>query len=292
MIEGGRRPAPLPSPDRPSWAGEPPFVQRHLGVFRLSNHPETKSPCWHWAGDRDRLFGVGGYSCLMRKRVRAAQSEARLRAAHHGPAKSRPTAIGLAVADPQVLISWAAGANRPASPATSPFWCRQRSAAYASSPRDLAAAGAGRCRWTTRSIALRRGRRRVSCSYHHSERPSIEAMGRGHRRPGDSWRIRELSARRGELARPETNIAAQDSGRGDRYAPGHRRAPPATLDRSGPEAPKGDPEICQCAYAQATRPLSVTEGSRPQSRCSTARTARYGAQLKTASRALQKRGCR
>jgi signal transduction histidine kinase len=96
-------------PAGPAWAGEPTLLGTITAFFDF-NRPEIAVLATVLA---PLGFSVVAAILLMRSRVRTARSEARLRAdiAHLQGQADRYRA--LLFAEPQVLISWAAGDNRP-----------------------------------------------------------------------------------------------------------------------------------------------------------------------------------
>ena len=93
----------------PAYGGDLPF-QHAITAFLDLNHQEIAvlSPALALLG-----FTVVAAILLMRTRVRAARGEARLRADIQGLQGEADRFRALLFAEPQILISWAAGDNRP-----------------------------------------------------------------------------------------------------------------------------------------------------------------------------------
>jgi len=100
--------AALPSTG-PAWAGEPTLLDAISAFFDV-NRPEIAVLATALA---PLGFSVVAAILLMRGRLRAARSEARLRASIADLQIQADRYRALLFAEPQVLISWAAGANRP-----------------------------------------------------------------------------------------------------------------------------------------------------------------------------------
>ena len=128
-------------------------------------------------------FSVLAAILLMRTRVRAANSEARLRADIQGLQSEADRFRALLFAEPQILISWAAGDNRPQiSGDTSLLLPPDCPAAAHSGVRNLAAAGTGAADGPC-GRRLARGRRRFSAQSHHLQWTRHRSHGPRHRRP-------------------------------------------------------------------------------------------------------------
>ena len=93
----------------PAWAGDPTFLAA-LSAFFDFNRPEIAVLATALA---PLGFSVLAAILLMRSRVRAARSEARLRADIAQLQRQADRYRALLFAEPQILISWAAGDNRP-----------------------------------------------------------------------------------------------------------------------------------------------------------------------------------
>ena len=93
----------------PAWAGDPTFLAA-LSAFFDFNRPEIAVLATALA---PLGFSVLAAILLMRSRVRAARSEARLRADIAQLQRQADRYRALLFAEPQILISWGAGDNRP-----------------------------------------------------------------------------------------------------------------------------------------------------------------------------------
>jgi signal transduction histidine kinase len=239
--------AALPSTG-PAWAGEPTFVSA-ISAFFDFNHPELAMLA---TGLAPLGFSVLAAILLMRSRVRAAQSEARLRADITDLQIQADRYRALLFAEPQVLISWAAGANRPRVsgdvallvPHDQPHrvlafgtWLQPEPALQMDYAVD----------------ALREAGEGFLLNLTTANGHPIEAMGRAI--GGQAIvRIRELSGLRRELA--ETNMRLRTLAEETDTLRGLAATAPWPI---WARSAKGDLSYVNAAYAQATEATSVTE---------------------------------
>ena len=108
-------------------------------------------------------FSVVAAILLMHTRVRAAKNEARLRADIRGLQVQADRYRALLFAEPQILIAWAAGDNRPQISGDVSLLVPQEFAATRSRVRNLAAAGTGAADGSRRR-RVARGRRGLSAA--------------------------------------------------------------------------------------------------------------------------------
>ena len=200
-------------------------------------------------------FSVVAAILLMRTRVRAAKSEARLRADIQGLQVEADRFRALLFAEPQILISWAAGDNRPQISGDISLVMPQdrsnrRSASWRSEPgcrRNR------RCRWTMRSTRLREAGEGFLLNLTTSNGHAFEAMGRAI--GGQAIvRIRELCGLRRELA--ETNLRHKALLEETEMLRGFAAAAPWPI---WAKRAKGGLSYANAAYARATEATSVTD---------------------------------
>ena len=126
-------------------------------------------------------FSVVAAILLMRTRIRAARSELRLRVEIAALQAQADRLRALLFAEPQVLVSWAAGDDRPQISGDIRCWC------HPDSPQRILAFGA----WLPPEPALQmdhavdalaRIRRGISAQPHHLDRPRHRGDGPRHRR--------------------------------------------------------------------------------------------------------------
>ena len=206
-------------------------------------------------------FSVVAAILLMRTRVRAARSEARLRADIGELQVQADRFRALLFAEPQILISWAAGDNRPQITGDISLLMPQELAAAAPPRlRNLAAAGTGAADGPCGRRAAR-GRRRFSAQSDDLERTLDRGHGPRHRRPGhctDS-RTRRLAPGTGR-----NEPALQGAVGGNRDAARLRRR--GALADLGQERAKGELRYANAAYARATEATSVADAIASQPR--------------------------
>ena len=130
--------AALPTSE-PAWAGEPSFLSAISTLFDF-NRPEIAVLATALA---PLGFSVVAAILLMRSRVRATRSEARLRADIADLQIKADRYRALLFAEPQVLISWDAGDNRPRISGDIALLVAARFAASRPRLRSMAASGAG-----------------------------------------------------------------------------------------------------------------------------------------------------
>ena len=187
-------------------------------------------------------FSVVSAILLMRTRVRAARSEARLRADIGELQVQADRFRALLFAEPQILISWAAGDNRPEITGDISLLMPQDSHAAAPARlRNLAAAGTGAADGP-RGRRAARGRRRFSAQPVDLERTLDRSHGPRHRRPGHCTDSR---TRRRAPGTGGIEPALQDACR--RKPSCCATSPPPCHGRSGPRARKA-------SFAMPTRP--------------------------------------
>ena len=201
-------------------------------------------------------FSVVAAILLMRSRVRAAKSEARLRSDIQGLQSEADRFRALLFAEPQVLISWAAGDNRPQISGDTSLLLPQESQQH--SPQRILAFGT----WLPPEPALqmdhavdalREAGEGFLLNLTTSNGRAIEAMGRAI--GGQAIvRIRELSGLRRELA--ETNLRHKALLEETEMLRGFAAAAPWPI---WTKRAKGGLGYANAAYARATEAASVTD---------------------------------
>ena len=128
-------------------------------------------------------FTVVAAILLMRTRIRAAANELRLRSDIADLQVQADRLRALLFAEPQILIAWAAGDNRPQISGDTSLLISQDAEFAAAHPRlwNLAAAGTGAADGPCGRCAAR-GRRRLSAQSLHLDRPRHRSDGPRHRR--------------------------------------------------------------------------------------------------------------
>src|SRR5207302_10711165 len=194
----------------------------------------------------------------MRTRVRAARSEARLRSDIGDLQAQADRFRALLFAEPQILISWAAGDNRPQISGDTALLMPQESQQY--QPQRILAFGA----WLPPEPALqmdhavdalREAGEGFVLHFTTSSGHPIEAMGRAI--GGEAIvRIRELSGLRRELA--ETNLRHKALLEETEMLRGFAAASPWPIWAKGA---KGSLAYANVAYARATEAASVTDAT-------------------------------
>ena len=221
----------------------------------------------HGAGAA-RLFGGGGDPADAHPRLRAARNEARLRADIGQLQVQADRFRALLFAEPQILISWAAGDNRPQITGDISLLMPQDPSTIrrsASSPSEPGCRRSRRCRWIMRSTRLREAGEGFLLNLTTSNGHSIEAMGRAI--GGQAIvRIRELGGCAGNSPKPIS--ATRRWWRKPRCC---AISPPPRRGRSGPRARQGRASLRQCRLCPGDRgrPASRTR-STATSNCSTA----------------------
>src|SRR5216683_4783638 len=201
-------------------------------------------------------FSVLAAILLMRTRVRAAKSEARLRADIGELQAQADRFRALLFAEPQILISWAAGDNRPQISGDTALLMPQESQHY--QPQRILAFGT----WLPPEPALQMDHA-VDALREHGEGfllnlttangHAIEAMGRAI--GGQAIvRIRELSGLRRELA--ETNLRLRTLFEETETLRGFAATAPWPI---WAKSAKGGLSYANAAYAQATEAASIVE---------------------------------
>jgi signal transduction histidine kinase len=201
-------------------------------------------------------FSVMAAILLMRTRVRAAKSEARLRSDIGELQAQADRFRALLFAEPQILISWAAGDNHPQISGDTALLMPQESQQF--QPQRILAFGT----WLPPEPALRMDHA-VDALREHGEGfllnlttsngYAIEAMGRAI--GGQAIvRIRELSGLRKELA--ETNLRHKALSEETEMLRGFAAAAPWPI---WAKSAKGRLGYANAAYARATEALSVTD---------------------------------
>jgi signal transduction histidine kinase len=201
-------------------------------------------------------FSVVAAILLMRTRVRAARSEARLRSDIQGLQFQADRFRALLFAEPQILISWAAGDNRPQISGDTSLLMPQDSQAY--QPQRILAFGT----WLPPEPALqmdhavdalREAGEGFLLNLTTSNGHSVEAMGRAI--GGQAIvRIRELSGLRRELA--ETNCRHKALSEETEMLRGFVAAAPWPI---WAKHAKGGLNYANPAYARATEAAGVTD---------------------------------
>jgi signal transduction histidine kinase len=198
-------------------------------------------------------FSVVAAILLMRARVRAATSEARLRADIHGLQAEADRFRALLFAEPQILISWAAGDNRPQISGDTalvmpPDAQPQRILAFGTwLPPEPA------LQMDHAVDALREAGEGFLLNLTSSHGHAFEAMGRAI--GGQAIvRIRELSGLRRELA--ETNFRHRALQEETEVLRGFAAAAPWPIWAKGA---KGGLSYANTAYARATEASSVAD---------------------------------
>jgi signal transduction histidine kinase len=232
----------------PSWAGEPTLPET-ISAFFDFNRQEIAVLATALA---PLVFSVVAAVSLMRSRVRAARSEARLRAHIADLQIQADRYRALLFAEPQVLISWAAGDNRPRISGDVALLVPP------DSPHRVLAFGA----WLQPEPALemdhavdalREAGEGFLLNLTTSNGHAIEAMGRAI--GGQAIvRIRELSGLRRELA--ETNLRLKALVEEADTLRGLAATAPWPI---WAKSAKGNLSYANAAYAQATEAASVTE---------------------------------
>jgi signal transduction histidine kinase len=198
-------------------------------------------------------FSVVAAILLMRARIRAATSEARLRADIHGLQAEADRFRALLFAEPQILISWAAGENRPQISGDTALLMPPDS-----QPQRILAFGT----WLPPEPALqmdhavdalREAGESFLLNLTTSHGHAFEAMGRAI--GGQAIvRIRELSGLRRELA--ETNFRHKTLQEETEMLRGFAAAAPWPI---WAKSAKGGLSFANAAYARATEAASVTD---------------------------------
>jgi signal transduction histidine kinase len=201
-------------------------------------------------------FSVVSAILLMRTRIRAAKGEARLRSEIAELQAQADRFRALLFAEPQILISWPAGDNRPQISGDTALLMPQESPQF--QPQRILAFGS----WLPPEPALQMDRA-VDALREHGEGfllnlttsngYAIEAMGRAI--GGQAIvRIRELSGLRKELA--ETNLRHKALLEETEMLRGFAAAAPWPIWAKGA---KGGLGYANAAYARATEATSVTD---------------------------------
>ncbi|MEA2860438.1 MAG: hypothetical protein QOC72_2477, partial [Methylobacteriaceae bacterium] len=201
-------------------------------------------------------FSVLAAILLMRTRVRAARSEVRLRSDIGDLQAQADRFRALLFAEPQILISWAAGDNRPQISGDTALLMPQESQQY--QPQRILAFGT----WLPPEPALQMDHA-VDALREHGEGfllnlttangHAIEAMGRAI--GGQAIvRIRELAGLRRELA--ETNLRHKALLEETEMLRGFVAAAPWPIWAKGA---KGNLSYANAAYARATEAVSVAD---------------------------------
>jgi signal transduction histidine kinase len=201
-------------------------------------------------------FSVVAAILLMRSRIRAAKSEARLRSDIQGLQSEADRFRALLFAEPQVLISWAAGDNRPQISGDTALLMPQDSQQH--SLQRILAFGT----WLPPEPALqmdhavdalREAGEGFLLNLTTSNGRAIEAMGRAI--GGQAIvRIRELSGLRRELA--ETNLRHKALQEETELLRGFAAAAPWPI---WTKRAKGGLGYANAAYARATEAVSITD---------------------------------
>jgi signal transduction histidine kinase len=201
-------------------------------------------------------FSVVAAILLMRTRLRAAASEARLRSDIQGLQSEADRFRALLFAEPQILISWAAGDNRPQISGDTSLLLPQESQQY--SPQRILAFGT----WLPPEPALqmdhavdalREAGEGFLLNLMTSNGHALEAMGRAI--GGQAIvRIRELSGLRRELA--ETNLRHRALLEETEILRGFAAAAPWPI---WTKSAKGGLVYANAAYARATEATSATD---------------------------------
>ncbi len=201
-------------------------------------------------------FSVVAAILLMRTRIRAAKGEARLRSDIQELQLQADRFRALLFAEPQILISWAAGDNRPQISGDTALLMPQESRQY--QPQRILAFGT----WLPPEPALQIDHAVDRLREHGegfllnlttSNGYGIEAMGRAI--GGQAIvRIRELSGLRKELA--ETNLRHQALLEETEMLRGFASAAPWPI---WAKHAKGGLSYANAAYARATEAVSVTD---------------------------------
>jgi signal transduction histidine kinase len=202
------------------------------------------------------VFSVVAAILLMRTRVRAAKSEARLHADIQNLQIQADRFRALLFAEPQILISWAAGDNRPQISGDTSLLMPQDAQQY--QPQRILAFGT----WLPPEPALQMDHA-VDALREHGEGfllnltsangRAIEAMGRAI--GGQAIvRIRELSGLRRELA--ETNLRHKALLEETEILRGFAASAPWPI---WAKRAKGGLSYANAAYARATEAVSVTD---------------------------------
>ena len=233
----------------PAWAGEPTLVGA-ISAFFDFNRPEIAVLATALA---PLGFSVVAAILLMRGRVRSARSEARLRTTIAGLQIQADRYRALLFAEPQVLISWAAGDNRPRISGDVALLVPPPDA-----PHRILAFGT----WLqpepalqmNRAVeALREAGEGFLLNLTTSNGHAIEAMGRAI--GGQAIvRIRELSGLRRELA--ETNLRLRTLVEETETLRGFAATAPWPI---WAKSTKGGLSYANAAYAQATEASSIAE---------------------------------
>ena len=202
-------------------------------------------------------FSVVAAILLMRTRVRAATSEARLRADIGDLQVQADRFRALLFAEPQILISWAAGDNRPQISGDISLLMPQESQQY--QPQRILAFGT----WLPPEPALqmdhavdalREAGEGFLLNLTTSNGRAIEAMGRAI--GGQAIvRIRELGGVAPGTRRNRTSATRRCWRKPSCCA----TSPPRRRGRSGPRARKGSLRYANAAYARATEAASVAD---------------------------------
>jgi signal transduction histidine kinase len=201
-------------------------------------------------------FSVVAAILLMRTRLRAAASEARLRSDIQGLQSEADRFRALLFAEPQILISWAAGDNRPQISGDISLLLPQESQQH--SPQRILAFGT----WLPPEPALqmdhavdalREAGEGFLLNLMTSNGHALEAMGRAI--GGQAIvRIRELSGLRRELA--ETNLRHKALLEETEILRGFAAAAPWPI---WTKRAKGDLGYANAAYARATEAVSAAD---------------------------------
>jgi signal transduction histidine kinase len=239
--------AALPSA-APAWAAEPTFLGTVSAFFDF-NRPEI---AMLFTALAPLGFSVVAAILLMRSRVRAARSEARLRAHIADLQIQADRYRALLFAEPQVLISWAAGDNRPRISGDVALLVPPES------PHRILAFGSWLQPEPALQIdhavdALREAGEGFLLNLTTSNGHSIEAMGRAI--GGQAIvRIRELSGLRRELA--ETNLRLRTLFEETETLRSFAATAPWPI---WAKSAKGSLNYVNSAYAQATEASSIAE---------------------------------
>ena len=237
----------------PARADDLPFVPHAIFAYFDFNHQEIAVLATALAllG-----FSVVAAILLMRTRLRAARSEARLRSDIQGLQSEADRFRALLFAEPQILISWAAGDNRPQICGDTSLLLPQDS--QQQSPQRILAFGT----WLPPEPALqmdhavdalREAGEGFLLNLTTSNGHAFEAMGRAI--GGQAIvRIRELSGLRRELA--ETNFRHKALSEETEMLRGFAAAAPWPI---WAKRAKGGLGYANAAYARATEAASVAD---------------------------------
>src|ERR1700684_930473 len=237
---------------QPAHAGNLPLVDAIATFFEM-NHQEIAALTTAFA-----LLGLSVVAAilLMRTRVRAAGNEARLRADIQGLQSEADRYRALLFAEPQILISWAAGDNRPDISGDTALLLPQDS--HHHSPQRILAFGTWLAPEPALQMdhavdALREAGEGFLLNLSTSKGHAVEAMGRAI--GGQAIvRIRELNGLRRELA--ETNLRDKALEEETEMLRGFAAAAPWPI---WTKRAKGGLSYANAAYARATEATGVAD---------------------------------